>query len=226
VVSKIEDFPLILLTGGQSSRMGEPKGLVNFRGRAWLLEQLSRFKTAGGNRAVLALGYQVEAYFEKIPWLPDTRKRPARRLGLEISTVINPHPEKGQFSSLLAAFASPLIPAAPGAFVLPVDVPGPDPKVYDILLEAVADPVSVVIPRYQSRGGHPVLLAAPFMDALSKISLEAAEARLDVQIRKLPPGRTIQVPVDDPQVCLNINSKVDFIDYFQNHELPGSQHRY
>ncbi len=109
MVSKIEDFPLILLTGGQSSRMGEPKGLVDFRGRAWLLEQLSRFKTAGGNRAVLALGYQVEAYFEKIPWLPDTRKRPARRLGLEISTVINPHPEKGQFSSLLAAFASPLI---------------------------------------------------------------------------------------------------------------------
>ena len=224
--NKVEDFPLILLAGGQSSRMGTPKGLVDFKGRSWLLEQLSRFKTAGGTRAILTLGHHLEAYFEKIPWLTDTRKQPDRRLGLEISAVINPHPEKGQFSSLLAALASPLIQEAPGAFVLPIDVPGPDPKVYELLLESFADPVSVVIPRYHSRGGHPVLLAAPFMEALSKIFPEAAEARLDVQIRQLPPGRMVQVPVDDPQVCLNINSKADFIEYSHNHEPPGSGHRH
>jgi molybdenum cofactor cytidylyltransferase len=226
VVSKIEDFPLILLAGGQSSRMGTPKGLIDFKGRSWLLEQLARFKNAGGTRAILTLGYHLEAYFEKIPWLTDTRKRPSCRLGLKISTVINPHPEKGQFSSLLAAFASPLLQAAPGVFVLPIDVPGPDREVYELLFEAFADPLSVVIPRYHSRGGHPVLLSAPFMATLSTISPEAAEARLDVQIRHLPTGRMVQVPVDDPQVCLNINSKVDFRDYFQNHEPPGSQHRH
>ena len=158
--------------------MGTPKGLIDFKGRSWLLEQLSRFKTAGGTRAILILGHHLQAYFEKISWLTDTRKRPDRQLGLEILAVLIPHPKKGQFSSLLAALASPLIQEAPGAFVLPIDVPGPDPKVYELLLESFADPVSVVIPRYHSRGGHPVLLAAPFMDALSKISLEAAEARL------------------------------------------------
>ena len=49
----LQDFPLILLAGGKSSRMGTPKGLVDYQGQPWLLEQLGRFRAACGERAMV-----------------------------------------------------------------------------------------------------------------------------------------------------------------------------
>jgi len=57
--NKIEDFPLILLAGGRSSRMGIPKGLLDYHGHPWLLEQLRRFKAVSGKLAVVVLRYDL-----------------------------------------------------------------------------------------------------------------------------------------------------------------------
>ena len=35
---------LILLAGGKSARMGFPKGLLDYHGTFWILEQISRYK--------------------------------------------------------------------------------------------------------------------------------------------------------------------------------------
>ena len=129
---------------------------------------------------------------------------------------MNAHPEGGQFTSLLCAFASPVIRRAPGAWVLPVDVPGPDRKVYDTLEAALHDPVAVVVPRYLSRGGHPVLLAASFIQALAAIPPEAPEARLDEQIRRLAPAARAYVPVEDQRVGLNLNTPLDLQGYLRH----------
>jgi molybdenum cofactor cytidylyltransferase len=206
-------FPLILLAAGKSSRMGSPKGLIDYFGRPWLLEQFDRFRTAGGKQVVLILGYHRAAYFQEIPWLKDCLDQTIRRHDLEINTIVNDHPEGGQFTSLQCAFASSVIRRAPGAWVLPVDVPGPDRKVYDALEAALHDPVAVAVPRYLSRGGHPVLLAASFMQALEKIPPETPEARLDVQIHRLAPEARIYVPVGDERVKLNLNTPLDLKGY-------------
>ncbi|MBA4392008.1 MAG: hypothetical protein C0407_00480, partial [Desulfobacca sp.] len=65
----LHNFPLILLAGGKSSRMGTPKGLLDYQGNLWLFEQLSRFQAASGKRVVIVLGFHHDQYFEKIPWL-------------------------------------------------------------------------------------------------------------------------------------------------------------
>lgn len=209
MINMIQVFPLILLAGGQSSRMGTPKGLVDFRGRPWLLEQLSRFEAASGKVAVIVLGYHQERYFERIPWLQDAREEASVQSGLAVYVVVNKTPELGQFSSLRCAIPFLLEKGWSGAFILPVDVPGPQREVYGRLGKAFSNK-DVVIPQYRSKGGHPVLLSRRFLGQLFSLSVSSNEARLDLQIQALSRERVAQVRVNDPQVRLNINTLEEF----------------
>jgi CTP:molybdopterin cytidylyltransferase MocA len=265
----IENFPLILLAAGRSSRMGTPKGLLDFQGRPWLSEQLQRFKAAEGRRVIIVLGFHYKQYIEGIPWLEKAACRPARRFGLKISMVRNPTPEQGPFSSLQCAISflknsprgfpllrtptssgSLLIRSAkpislnsgflwkplykigetdrselrtssselfPGAFLLPIDVPCPGKEVFQKLTEAFEPSVEVVIPRYHSRGGHPVLLAPDFLLRLYRIPIISPQVRLDFQIRDLPSESKVIVSVEDSKVTLNINTKDQFQTFFNRY---------
>jgi molybdenum cofactor cytidylyltransferase len=206
----IQFFPLILLAGGQSSRMGTPKGLVDFQGRPWLLEQLSRFEAASGKKALIVLGYHQERYFEGIPWLRSARDEASVQSDLAVSVVVNKTPELGQFSSVQCAIPYFLEKEWSGAFILPVDVPGPHREVYGRIVAAFNNNVDVVIPQYRSKGGHPVLLSRRFLGRLISVPVANKEARLDKQIRDLSPDRVAKVKVSDPQVCLNINTLAEY----------------
>lgn len=238
---EIGDYPLILLAGGRSSRMGRPKGLLDYQGQPWLIEQLRRFKAAAGKRAIVVLGFHQEPYFARIPWMEKAVDGTVRQLGLEISAVINPIPEYGQFSSLQSAIAfwiahypSPSPQPSPtggegerisssplrgedrgggGAFILPIDVPCPGKEVFEKLVGAFSHSMDAVIPRYQSRGGHPVLLGGGFLNSLAEVPFSSPLARLDLQIQALPVNRTTFVPVGDKCVCLNMNVLGEFQDY-------------
>jgi molybdopterin-guanine dinucleotide biosynthesis protein A len=79
---EIGDYPLILLAGGRSSRMGTPKGLLDYHGHPWLVEQVKRFKAASGKQVIIVLGFHQDPYFEKIPWLVKAVTEPVQRLEL------------------------------------------------------------------------------------------------------------------------------------------------
>jgi CTP:molybdopterin cytidylyltransferase MocA len=231
--------------------MGSPKGLLDYQGHPWLLEQLGRFRAASGQQAIVVLGFDHKSYFRRIPWLPSAEKKAVLHLGLETRVVINKTPEHGPFSSLQCAAAFlPKIQAKdrrlktepsfslkaaegtepnlaegrtpkaegcflmkniPGAFILPIDVPGPGIEVYSALLKAFRGKIEAAIPRYQSKGGHPVLLSCNFLQTLTRVSPGSEWARLDHQIRNLPDDRKVFLSVADPRVVLNMN----FLEEFQ-----------
>lgn len=230
---KIENFPLILLAGGRSSRMGTPKGLLDYQGQPWLVEQLRRFKAASGKRAIIVLGFHQAQYFDQIPWLEKALHQPVEQLGLKISTTINPTPEYGQFSSLQRAIPFLQtkqtrfderrttnderylrIERIPGTFFLPVDVPCPGKEVFEKLAEAFNHSIAAAIPQYQSKGGHPVLLSADLLHRLAEVPPDSPDARLDLHIHALPKGQSTFVPVEDENVCLNMNT-LDEFGYFK-----------
>ena len=176
--------------------MGEPKGLVLFGGRPWLVTQLSALD---GRRVVLVLGHDRARYLEAIPGL-----------AARVDVVVNPDPDRGPFSSLQAGLQRLGEGSDPrAAFVLPVDVPAPSVAVWEALEAALVpgDELDAVVPLFEGRGGHPVLLAPPFQAHLLRRDPASAEARLDVALRA---AHIRNVPVVDPRVRLNLNAPEDW----------------
>lgn len=197
--------PLVLLAGGRSSRMGEPKGLLDYQGRPWILNQLDEFRRAGGTEVVVVLGFLHERYLEEVPLLEEALSSGVTRDGLVIHTVVNEHPEQGQFSSIGTGLTAL---GETDAFVHPVDIPCPAPEVWSALQNALTGEVRACIPVQAGRGGHPALISSGFRSRLIGVDPAAEDGRLDVQLHRLPEGAVAHVKVDDPRIHMDLNDPV------------------
>jgi len=193
---------VVLLAAGRSSRMGEPKGLVQVDGRAWLDHQLDALQ---GRRVIVVLGEDRERYEVAIPSLP-------RR----VEVAVNERPERGPFSSLQVGLAR-VTPGRP-AFVLPIDVPAASSAVWAELEASLLPTRFAAVPTWgpDARGGHPVLLSSRLVATLltrdpesSRLDRELAAAALDPGLD--PAGGVARVPVGDPRVRLNLNAPEDWV---------------
>ncbi len=92
----LTEAAVVLLAGGRSSRMGQPKGLLNFRGRPWIIEQIHRLQDAGLTQIIVVLGHSADTYLSFLAYQEEGESRNSPRL----VTAINPNPEMGTFSSI------------------------------------------------------------------------------------------------------------------------------
>ncbi len=197
----------VVLAAGRSSRTGQPKGLVAHAGRPWLAAQLDALARVDV-KAVVVLGFDRADYDRAMPDLPG-----------RVRVVVNPHPERGPFTSLQCGLSAVDLGAA--VYVLPVDVPAPVPTVWAALAAALdapagstpssgapSDPrVDAVVPTFEGRGGHPVLLSPAFASWLRG---RPESSRLDLELSCLVPPRLVRVPVHDPGIRLNLNAPEDW----------------
>ncbi len=187
--------PLVVLAAGRSSRLGEPKGLVRLSdGRVWIAAQLERFAAAGGTRAVVVVRSEQAVAYQ------------AALGGLGAAVVVNPRADElGPFSSLQLGLSC--VPG--GAFVCPVDVPFAGAAVWRGLA-GVRDAVAV-LPIYQACGGHPVLLSVEGVARVSAMDPAGPGSRLD-RVLSSWGAAVVRVPVKDPSVVSNLNSKGDWAE--------------
>jgi molybdenum cofactor cytidylyltransferase len=190
-------FPVVVLAAGSSSRMGAPKALHAYRGQPWIRWQLGQLEAAGIRQAVVATS-RAHA---------DACREAAKDVGLALSWVVNPQPERGPFSSLQLAL--PELGGGP-AFVLPVDVPVAEPGVWRALEAALGPGIQAALPQREGHGGHPVLCSQALLDRCRRLSLTDPEARLDALIHALPAEQVARVPTQDAAVSLNLNTPEDW----------------
>lgn len=217
--------PVIVLAGGRSSRMGEPKGLVDVRGRAWILRQLETFAACGGSRAIVVLGHRASEYFAALEWLAaarDAGESGSSLAGLRVAVVVNGEPELGTFSSVQCGARAALASGDDaGAFVLPVDVPCAARAVWQALDVACTGDVLASVPVYTARsgpgtaaplrGGHPVACARELLASLATLDPALEGSRLDVQLRAASVApRVVRVATDDARVVANLNTPDDW----------------
>ena len=205
----MEESPiLILLTGGKSTRMGSSKGLLNYHGILWVLEQISRYKLIRKPKVYIGLGFDNKLYFEAIPWLTEALDDFYLYDGVEVKVVINKQPEFGAFSTLQTVLKKVEINAS--VLIQPIDVP----LAYDQSLAIIINENnSVVIPNCNSKNGHPVKLKSEFWNTLLSIDKSSKEARLDLQIKSTKSSSITYIQVTDNSVYQNINTKVDWNNY-------------
>lgn len=156
-------IPAIILAAGASSRMGRPKALLTYQGETFL-DRLIRVFAAAGCQPFVVLGHGSAHIAAAL-----------QRAG-EALLLLNPHPERGQFSSLKTGLAA-VARACPYVLFTPVDAPAVQPATVRLLLEtALTSGAPVVAPAHGGRHGHPVALRRDVVDEMLALD-DAGTAR-------------------------------------------------
>jgi molybdenum cofactor cytidylyltransferase len=124
------------------------------------------------------------------------------------SLVVNPDPARGQFSSLRVGLQEVLNRGRDAAMVTLVDRPPVQPETIAALEAAFGLAISMtkkkwaVIPEYQGKHGHPILLGREMLEAF----LRAPETSNARDVEHAHQSEIEYVPVDDPFVALNVDT--------------------
>jgi CTP:molybdopterin cytidylyltransferase MocA len=181
----------VVLSAGESSRMGRPKALLPIDGQTFIERIVGALTAAGLTRIVVVLGFNADELRRKIEHLP-------------VEIVINPDYKQGQLSSLQTAIRL-LEPdnECEGMLVHLVDHPYIDPALVRVMLQRFAEgrPL-IVVPRHQGKRGHPVLFSRGlFVELLSAPLDQGAKAVVNTHV-----GETLELDTDEVGVTLDIDT--------------------
>jgi len=195
----------LLLAAGDSERMGAPKALLDWHGQPLLAHQLHQIQKSDVTECVVVLGRDAETLEPLVrrPFRPGWKARPVR----------NPRYAGGKCTSIRVGLASLL--ARPDAILIAsVDQPL-EHRLIDALILAGEEEWAaargtgertVILPVFEGRRGHPPLFRGTLLPELLGVQEETLGLR--TVVRRLP-ERVREVPWDDPQILMNLNTPLD-----------------
>jgi len=186
----------VILAAGDSSRMGRDKALLPWPppalGDTFLSATIRLFLSHVD--VVLVVVGKNEAALAPVVYANGA------------SLVVNPDPARGQFSSLRVGLQEVLNRGRDAAMVTLVDRPPVRMETIERLESAFERATTqrkwAVIPEYQGKHGHPILVGREMMEAFLRAP-ETSDAR-DVEHAHL--SQIEYVPVDDPLVAINVDT--------------------
>jgi CTP:molybdopterin cytidylyltransferase MocA len=189
----MKDASVIILAAGASKRMGFPKfQLLTNDGNTFLETIIKKYLDFGCKEIV------VVANRCNISDITST----AKLLSQDIKIVLNPDEASGKLQSVYLGTKS-INPNFP-VFLQPVDTPFFRIKTLQIMLQQIGD-APFVLPVFESKGGHPVLLSTQVMHAVSEINKGIRTLR---DFLKNFDGKRLEV--SDQMVLANINTPHDY----------------
>jgi molybdenum cofactor cytidylyltransferase len=188
-------FAGLILAAGESSRMGQDKALLPWRGLAFLEAHIDALKmhtdfvlvVAGKNARTLEPMIDARAAF----------------------LAVNPHPERGQFSSLQVGVQAVLNRGRDAAIITLVDRPPAQPDTIDYLRQAFEQALSgiwAVVPEYSGQHGHPIVVGREMITAF----LQAPSTGNAREVEHACQQHIAYVTVNDPLTVANINTPEDY----------------
>src|SRR5579862_2342765 len=189
-------FAGVILAAGASSRMGTDKALLEFNGTSFLAGAINLLQSAcdfvlvvtGGNTDLLRPAiYEHSAYL-----------------------VVNPNPERGQFSSLRLGLQAVLDRGRDTACVTLVDRPAASvdtlARLQEQFLQTKPESIWAVVPQFAEKHGHPVIFGREMIE----LFLRADPANTARDIEHQHQDRIEYVAVDDFRVVMNVNTPEDY----------------
>ncbi len=183
----------IILSAGESKRMGTPKQLLPW-GKTFILQQVIDNAAASRlGKILLVLGSRADEIASKITLSPKT------------SIVINHHFKDGMGSSVKCGVKN--APADSEAFMLLLgDQPFITPAIIDLVLDDYQNNNrGIVIPVYHGKRGHPVIFDAKYQQELLAIAAQGAR----VVVNNHSPD-ILEVHLDAPEILTDIDTPQDY----------------
>ena len=181
----------LVLAAGESTRMGRDKALLPYCGRTFLETITLKLAEAGLEHVIVVLGHHAELIRQEVSLAA-------------AEVVVNRNYARGQTSSLQAGLAAVgRTGSNPDAIVLClVDHPAFEPATVCRLMDEFDNSASpAIIPTWQGKRGHPVLIARDLFAAL--LALTADQGANTVIRAWQDHTRTIEVP--DPGILVDID---------------------
>jgi len=186
----------VILAAGQSSRMGRPKALLPWRQGSFLssaIQTLSPFS----DLVIVVAGRNADEIRPTVD-------------SLGAFLIVNPDPDRGQFSSLQVGLQEVLNRGRDSAILTLVDRPAPElatvSYLRDEFLRRINEGAWAIVPSFQEKHGHPVFLTREMLSAFLDAPINS-NAR---EIRHQHQDRTVYVEVNDPLVAANIDTPGDY----------------
>lgn len=190
----------IVLAAGASSRMGEPKPLLEVEGVTFLERAVRLLRDAGCTYVIAVVTDDL--------WI----ERLADVSGAAV--VINEAENAEQIDSLRLGIAN-LPEDSDAVLVLPVDFPRVAPAtVARMVAEAARSDAPILNPSYNGVAGHPVVFASRMYPELLMPDLPAgARTVIDAHAAEAQ-----AVAVDDPGILADVDTPADYRKYVERGE--------
>ncbi len=191
------NLAVIILGAGASSRMGQPKLLLPWRGSTVIGGIISQWRELGAAQIAVVLRPDDDALKVEL----DRLNFPS------VARIENPQPERGMFSSILcAANWRGWRPEISHWAVALGDQPQLKTETLQTLLEFSAqNPLAICQPKAGGSGQHPVILPAVALAGVKTTSSSSLKEFL-----KLAGVPRVQCPVNDDGLSLDMDTPDDY----------------
>ena len=181
----------ILLAAGESSRMGQLKALLLWRGRPLLEHQVIAMQEGGADRVVVVLGHRAA---ELRPMLE----------GLDgVDWVLNPDYLQGKTTSIKAGLSKLDEESTSEILLLNVDQPRSAADIALILDVHRSNGYAITVPTCGGKGGHPIVLSGALLNELRDIDEDSQGIKAVVRRR---PDEVNRTPLENPEILLDLNT--------------------
>ncbi len=201
---RASSFGGVILAAGESSRMGRDKALLPWPPVApgqpvsteTFLSASIRLLNAVCDFVVVVVGKNEASLAPTI-------------YAEGASLVVNPAPERGQFSSLQVGLRTVLDQGRDAAMVTLVDRPPVKLATLAILRQAfdnAGQKTWAVVPEFSGQHGHPYLVGREMIEAFLRVA-PTSTAR---DVERAHQEHILYVAVNDPLVTINVNTPEDY----------------
>ena len=203
-MSRAASFAGVILAAGESSRMGADKALLPWPpAMAGQPHSNDTFLSATIHSLSLSTDFIIvvagknEAAIAPVAYAEGA------------SIVVNPDPQRGQFSSLQVGLHEVLNRGRDAAMITLVDRPPANSATIQILrdaFEAAGNDTWAVVPEFAGKHGHPYLAGRELIEAFLQAAASANARDIEHGLQQ----HMVYIPVDDPLVALNIDTPDDY----------------
>jgi CTP:molybdopterin cytidylyltransferase MocA len=194
----VKEYSAIILSAGESSRMGVPKFSLQFDENIIFLQKIVKEFTDFGCYEIIVVINEIGNKYlkENELFLPEN-----------VKIVVNEHPEWHRFYSLKIGVNA--LSETNNCFVHNVDNPFVNHDVLKALFNNI-NTADYISPEFAGKGGHPFLLS-------EKVLKKIAQTEEDQKHLKefLNQYSRLRIKIEDEKVLTNINTLEDYSRYFK-----------
>jgi len=186
----VKSCAAILLAAGRSSRMGAFKPLLPFGNKTVIQCCIDSLREGGVETIVVVLGHRADDLREELTG---------------VSFAVNPDPDS-EMGASIAAGVRELPGDAQATLIALADHPAVPASVVTTVIAEWTQGSRIVVPTWQGRGGHPVLVDLSFRPELLNLT-ESGGLRALLESHREAVRR---VPVDSPFIARDMDTWDDY----------------